>query len=84
MQAPEARKDEEIVPPGTVPDGEADLQRAPSRRDAREPYASEDVTLELDADIIAWFKGQEDDHETAINAALREHVQQRQGQRRSS
>lgn len=37
----------------------------------------ENVTLELDAEIIAWFKEQEDDHETAINAALRDYIERR-------
>jgi len=47
---------------GAAPDPDIDLR------------SGEEVTLELDAGIIAWFKGQEADHETAINTALREHM----------
>jgi uncharacterized protein (DUF4415 family) len=35
---------------------------------------TEQITLELDADVIAWFKQNETKYQTAINAALREHV----------
>lgn len=42
----------------------------------------EQVTLRIDADVIAWFKQNEDKYQTAINAALREHVErQRQAKR---
>lgn len=33
------------------------------------------VTLRLDADVIAWFKQHEEKYQTAINAALREYVE---------
>lgn len=39
--------------------------------------SGEDVTLELDADVIAWSTQQEDNREMAINAASREHVERR-------
>lgn len=38
-----------------------------------------EVTLDLDAGIITWFKVQEDDHEAAINAALRDYIERRRG-----
>ncbi len=42
----------------------------------------EQVTLRIDADVIAWFRQNEDKYQTAINAALREHVdRQRQAKR---
>lgn len=42
----------------------------------------EQVTLRIDADVIAWFKANEDKYQTAINAALREHIErQRQAKR---
>lgn len=41
------------------------------------------VTLRLDADVIAWFRQNETKYQTAINAALREHVA-RQRRRRAS
>lgn len=37
----------------------------------------EQITLRLDADVIAWFKQNEAKYQTAINAALREHVARR-------
>lgn len=42
----------------------------------------EQVTLRIDADVIAWFRQNEERYQTAINAALREHVErQRQAKR---
>jgi len=41
------------------------------------------VTLRLDADVIAWFRQNETKYQTAINVALREHVA-RQRRRRAS
>ena len=42
----------------------------------------EQVTLRIDADVIAWFRQNEDKYQTAINTALREHVErQRQAKR---
>ena len=42
----------------------------------------EQVTLRIDADVLAWFRQHEDKYQTAINAALREHVErQRQAKR---
>lgn len=32
------------------------------------------VTLRIDADVLAWFKAQGGKYQTAVNAALREHV----------
>ncbi|MGH8363379.1 MAG: BrnA antitoxin family protein [Gammaproteobacteria bacterium] len=32
------------------------------------------VTLRLDADVLAWFKSRADKYQTGINAALREFV----------
>lgn len=33
------------------------------------------ITLRLDADLIEWFKSHHPKYQTAINAALRKHVQ---------
>ncbi len=42
----------------------------------------EQVTLRIDADVIAWFKENEDKYQTAINATLRQYVdRQRQAKR---
>ncbi len=32
------------------------------------------ITLRLDADIVAWFKRNNEQYQTAINKALREHI----------
>lgn len=45
------------------------------------------ITLRLDADVIAWFKAQaagERGYQTRINRALREHVQRQQRRDRSA
>jgi len=33
------------------------------------------VTLRLDRDVLAWFRATEEKYQTAINAALREHME---------
>lgn len=33
------------------------------------------VTLRIDRDVLAWFRHTEEKYQTAINAALREHVE---------
>jgi uncharacterized protein (DUF4415 family) len=35
------------------------------------------VTLRIDADVLAWFKAQGGKYQTAMNKALREHVMER-------
>ena len=35
------------------------------------------VTLRIDADVLAWFKAQGGKYQTAVNAALREYVERR-------
>jgi uncharacterized protein (DUF4415 family) len=37
------------------------------------------ITLRIDADIIAWFKARGGKYQTAVNAALREFVARRRG-----
>ena len=32
------------------------------------------VTLRIDADVLAWFKSKGDKYQTAVNKALREHM----------
>jgi uncharacterized protein (DUF4415 family) len=32
------------------------------------------VTLRIDADVLAWFKGQGEKYQTAVNRALRERM----------
>ena len=35
------------------------------------------VTLRIDADVLAWFKAQGGKYQTAVNAALRQHMSSR-------
>ncbi len=35
------------------------------------------VTLRIDADVLSWFKTQGGKYQSAVNAALREHVQRK-------
>ena len=42
------------------------------------------VTLRIDADVLAWFKAQGGKYQTALNAALRQHMlRARKAQRRA-
>lgn len=72
LAALDAMKDEDIdltdMPEVT------EEQWARSRRGKLYRPVKEQITLRLDADVIAWFRQNEDKYQTAINAALREHV----------
>ena len=67
-----------------LPDDQVDITDAPEIRDwsdARRGVfyrpVQQQITLRLDADIIAWFKARARDgrdYQTDINGALREHV----------
>jgi len=59
------RTGEDVAQAGAAPGPDTDLR------------SGEEVTLELDAGVIAWFKEQDDDYETAINVALRQHMERR-------
>ena len=68
-----------------LPDDEIDTTDAPeildwsdARRGVFYRPVKQQITLRLDADIIAWFKAQARDgrgYQTDINGALRDHVQ---------
>ena len=68
-----------------LPDDQIDTTDAPeildwsdARRGVFYRPVKQQITLRLDADIIAWFRAHARDgrgYQTAINAALREHVQ---------
>ena len=68
-----------------LPDDQIDTTDAPeildwsnARRGVFYRPVKQQITLRLDADIIAWFKAQARDgrgYQTDINGALREHVQ---------
>ena len=68
----------------TLPDDQTDTTDVPeildwsdSRRGVFYRPVKQQITLRLDADIIAWFKAQTCDgrgYQTDINGALREHV----------
>ena len=68
----------------TLPDDQVDTTDAPeifdwsdARRGVFHRPVKQQITLRLDADIIAWFKARARDgrgYQTDINEALREHV----------
>ena len=68
-----------------LPDDQIDTTDAPeildwsdARRGVFYRPVKQQITLRLDADVIAWFKAQAPDgrgYQTEINGALREHVQ---------
>lgn len=43
------------------------------------PPKPTETAVHLDQDVLDWFKAQGDDHETRINAALREYIAARTG-----
>jgi len=70
-----------------LPDDQIDLSEIPDVRDCSGPRwglfyrpLKQQLTLRLDADVVAWFKKRAPDgrgYQTDINRALREHVLQR-------
>ena len=74
---------------GALPDDQIDTTDAPeildwsdARRGVFYRPVKRQITLRLDADIIAWFKANALDgrgYQTDINGALREHVQRTVG-----
>ncbi len=64
-----------------LPDGQFDILEVPgwvgTRRDFLNRPVKQQITLRLDADIIAWFKARAEGgrgYQTDINRALRRHV----------
>jgi uncharacterized protein (DUF4415 family) len=65
----------DLIPEGTGDWGEA-------KRGLFYRPVKQQITLRLDADLIAWFKtnpGPDEGYQTSINRALREYVAQRSG-----
>ena len=77
-----------------LPDDQVDMSDIPevldwsdSRRGALYRPVKRQITLRLDADIIAWFKQNApggNGYQTDINRALRNHVQRESGNRPAS
>lgn len=64
-----------------MPDAEIDTSDIPERKDWSRAAVGQfyrpiktQVTLRIDADVLDWFKSQGGKYQTALNAALREHV----------
>lgn len=49
-----------------------------SRATLRQPPRSVAVTVHIDADVLAWFKAQDNEYERRMNAALRIYVEAHQ------
>ncbi len=80
----EQRIAESIKAIDAIRDEDIDLSDMPEITDeqwsraVRNPYfrpAKDQVTLRIDRDVLAWFRHTEEKYQTAINAALREHVE---------
>ncbi len=89
-RSPARTRSAELKVLAALPEGEIDLSDIPEVRDwsgAKRGLfyrpVKKSLTLRLDADVVAWFKGHARGgrgYQTDINRALREYVQQRQEQ----
>lgn len=66
-----------------LPDEEIDTSEIPEIRDFSSAIRGKfyrpikkQITLRIDADLIAWFKAQGGQYQTRINSALREYVEE--------
>ncbi len=85
---PARTRSAELEALAALPEGEIDLSDIPEVRDWSDAKrglfyrpVKKQLTLRLDADVVAWFKGHARGgrgYQTDINRALREYVQQRQ------
>lgn len=66
-----AKKPDKAIDTGEIPEL-ADWRGSERGRFYRP--LKQQITLRLDADILAWFKSRADKYQTGINAALREYV----------
>jgi len=80
----EQRIAESIKAIDAIRDEDIDLSDMPEITDeqwsraVRNPYfrpVKDQVTLRIDRDVLAWFRHTAEKYQTAINAALREHVE---------
>ena len=80
----------ELISLEALPDEQIDTSDIPQlahRPDAKRGVfykpVKQQITLRLDADVLAWFKNRASDgrgYQTDINRALRQHVQRSEGQ----
>jgi uncharacterized protein (DUF4415 family) len=68
-----ARKDEDIDPSDIPELDDAFFREAEWRPPIKKP-----VTIRLDADVLAWFRGQGPGYQTRINRLLRRYIEVRQ------
>ena len=52
------------------------------RASVRMPKAAQTMTVQLDADVLAWFKALGDEYEQRVNAALRMYAEAHKAARR--
>lgn len=76
---------EQIARLKTRPDEGIDLSDAPQRSDwdtaERGKFyrpLKKQITLRIDADVLAWFKEDGSKYQTRINSALREYIEEQQ------
>jgi uncharacterized protein (DUF4415 family) len=89
-KSPTARQRRELEALAALPDDKIDLRDMPevrdwsgARRGALYRPIKRQLTLRLDADVVAWFKAHapQGRYQTEINRALREHVTARKKKR---
>jgi len=72
-----ARQDDKDIDTSDIPELDQDFFR---QAELRVP-AKQTVTIRLDSDVLAWFKGQGSGYQTRINQLLRQYMQAQQRQR---
>jgi len=75
------RDKSELTALAALPDDEIDTSDIPEQTDWKGAVVGKfyrpikkPVTIRLDADVLAWFKGANKKYQTAINKALREYM----------
>lgn len=84
---PSAKQQARLDAVAAMPDSKIDYSDAPSRPDAAwmkaidMPHRKQQVTLRLDADVLAFFKHSGKRYQTRINAVLRSYVEAQKSHR---
>ena len=81
MKAADKKRAAELARLAKLPDREIDTSDIPETRGWSKAVVGKfyrpiktQVTLRIDADVLNWFKTQGGKYQSAVNAALREHV----------
>ena len=84
MKATDKKRASELARLAKLPDREIDTSDIPETSGWSKAVIGKfyrpvktQVTLRIDADVLNWFKTQGGKYQSAVNAALREHVQRK-------